>query len=166
MKKIFFAAALAFSMAACQEGENTANVEGTADTTATAQAANVFGISVNEPAAIDLAKMSADLQGKDSLECTLKGKVVEVCQKKGCWMTIEKPDGSTMQVKFKDYALFMPKDIAGREVVMHGVAKTETVSVEDLRHYAEDAGKTKKEIEAITQPETKVSFLADGVVIK
>ncbi len=71
-----------------------------------------------------------------------------------------------MRITFKDYALFMPKDLAGKEVVIHGVAKTTTVSVEDLRHYAQDAGKSEKEIKAINKPETKLAFEADGVAIQ
>jgi len=37
--------------------------------------------------------------------------------------------------------------------------------VATLRHYAEDAGKSKEEIEKITEPETNLMFLADGVLI-
>ena len=35
-----------------------------------------------------------------------------------------------------------------------------------LKHYAEDAGKSQKEIDKITKPEYKISFIADGVIIK
>ena len=34
-----------------------------------------------------------------------------------------------------------------------------------LRHYAEDAGKSKSEIELIVKPEFKLSFVASGVII-
>jgi hypothetical protein len=34
-----------------------------------------------------------------------------------------------------------------------------------LRHYAEDAGKSKAEIAAITEPKREVSFEASGVLI-
>ena len=33
------------------------------------------------------------------------------------------------------------------------------------RHYAEDAGKSKEEIEKITEPKIAYTFLADGVLI-
>ena len=35
-----------------------------------------------------------------------------------------------------------------------------------LKHYAEDAGKQKNEIEKIIKPEFKTSFIANGVIIK
>jgi hypothetical protein len=48
---------------------------------------------------------------------------------------------------------------------VEGRAFREVLSVETLRHYAEDAGKSKEEIEAITAPETRLSFEANGVLI-
>jgi hypothetical protein len=40
-----------------------------------------------------------------------------------------------------------------------------TVSVKELRHFAEDAKKSKAEIDAITQPKTEVNILAKGIVV-
>ena len=68
-------------------------------------------------------------------------------------------------VKFKDYGFFMPKDIAGREVIVDGFAFIEEVSVEDQRHFAEDAGKSLDEIAAITEPKRTLSFTSSGVLI-
>jgi hypothetical protein len=68
-------------------------------------------------------------------------------------------------VKFKDYAFFVPKDIAGREVLVEGVAFTEETSIEELRHYAEDAGKSEEEIAKITEPVTEKKFMASGVLL-
>jgi hypothetical protein len=99
----------------------------------------------------------------DTLQTTLRGTVNEVCQAKGCWMTIASSDDSEMMVKFKDYGFFMPKDISGREVIMHGMAFYQITPVDELRHYAEDAGKSQEEIAAITEPKEELHFLADGV---
>ena len=45
----------------------------------------------------------------------------------------------------------MPKNISGEEVIVNGQAFVKEMPVEELRHYAEDAGKTKEEIEAIEE---------------
>jgi len=66
-------------------------------------------------------------------------------------------------VRFKDYGFFVPKDISGKDVIVEGKAYSTEVSVEELRHYAEDAGKSKEEIMAITEPEQTYAFLATGV---
>jgi hypothetical protein len=60
----------------------------------------------------------------------------------------------------------MPKDIAGKEVIVKGKAFVTEVPVEELQHYAEDAGKTPEEIAAITEPKKTFSFEADGVLLK
>jgi hypothetical protein len=69
-------------------------------------------------------------------------------------------------VKFKDYGFFMPKNIAGKEVIVNGKAFVSEVSVEEQRHYAEDAGKSEDEIAAITEVKRTYTFEADGVLLK
>ena len=75
-------------------------------------------------------------------------------------------DGRQMRVRFKDYAFFVPKDISGKTVVVNGWAHREAVSVSDLQHYAKDAGKSAKEVAAITKPEEQLNFEADGVLVQ
>ena len=91
--------------------------------------------------------------------------VKEVCQAKGCWMRLDLGEDEAM-VRFKDYGFFMPKNIADKEVIVNGKAYVSEMSVEEQRHYAEDAGKSEEEIAAITEVETTLSFEADGVLIK
>ena len=95
----------------------------------------------------------------------ITGTAAAVCQVKGCWMTTDLGDGKSMRIRFKDYAFFMPKDGAGKTFYAQGVASWETTSVAQLRHYAEDAGKSKEEIEKITEPKKEITFLAEGVLL-
>jgi len=60
----------------------------------------------------------------------------------------------------------VPKDIAGKEVIVNGLAYVKETSVEEQRHYAEDAGKSEEEIATITSPKKSYAFEADGVLIK
>lgn len=146
---------------------NSQNTKSENNTEEVAADSSKFGEPVDETAAMTLSKLEQEMVQKDSItNITVTAKVTEVCQMKGCWMTLEKDNGDQMRVTFKDYALFMPKDIAGKEVVIRGKAFTDTVSVDVLKHYAEDAGKTEEEIESITQPEVAMAFEADGVLIK
>lgn len=102
----------------------------------------------------------------DTINAKMTATVIEVCQAKGCWMTLNLDNGEEAMVKFKDYAFFMPKDIAGKDVILNGNAYVNEVPVEEQRHYAEDAGKTTEEVAAITEPKKTFSFEADGVLIK
>ena len=103
----------------------------------------------------------------DTINLKFNANIKEVCSKKGCWMTL--PAGNedeTIMVRFKDYGFFMPLDAAGKEVIVAGKAFVKQVSVADLKHYAEDAGKSSDEIANITEPAMEFAFEANGVLLK
>lgn len=145
------------------------NTEPSADTTSEeAQELTQFGDPITPEDAISYEQL-LDMM-KEASEATLKvrARVESVCQTKGCWMTVRSDNPAiedVMFVQFHDYGFFMPKDLAGSEVVMFGKAYREVTSVEDLRHYAQDEGKSAAEIAAITEPEDELKFMATGVVI-
>ena len=77
-----------------------------------------------------------------------------------------KVNTDTVFVKFKDYGFFVPKTgIKGKQILMSGKIFRDTITVERLRHYAEDAKKSKEEIELITVPEYKIKMIANAVAI-
>ena len=170
LKKTLFSAVLALMLSAC--GNETASSETGAEAETAAQEAPTF-LSFGETITAEEAISYEALQSKmssteaDSVAVKFTGTVQEVCQAKGCWMTIasDEEGAEPIMVRFKDYGFFMPKDIAGRQVIMDGHAFVEETSVDELRHYAEDAGKSEAEIAAITEPELGVRFLASGVLL-
>jgi hypothetical protein len=94
----------------------------------------------------------------------LRGKIEKVCAKKGCWMTLA---GGKEQVRvgFKDYAFFVPLDAAGREAAVEGIVDVRVETEAERRHYAEDAKKSREEIEAIKGDKVVISFVAEAVQI-
>jgi hypothetical protein len=132
---------------------------------ATAQDAH-YGEKISAEGALSMAELQEKMKSAETLEAKVEGTVLECCQTKGCWMKIDAGDGQTMRVRFKDYGFFVPKNSAGKTAVLRGVASMETTSVADLRHYAEDAGKSREEIEKITEPKRQLVFMADGVILK
>ena len=127
---------------------------------------DTYGEELSDAKAVKATNLEKTIDGKDAMKLKLKGEIAEVCQMKGCWMTVATGDGQTIRVTFKDYGFFIPKDAAGKKTVIEGEAKMETVDVATLKHYAEDAGKSAEEIAAITEPETKLTFVATGVEIE
>ena len=128
-----------------------------------------FGETIDTSGMISYENLLAKMNDADSVQAKIYAKVSGVCQTKGCWMNVASDADSTsteMFVEFKDYGFFMPKDLAGKEVVMLGRAYREITPVEDLRHFAEDEGKTPEEIAKITEPVMELKFLATGVMIK
>lgn len=156
------------TLAACSGNSDKAevNTDG-ADVVVNAPAIEVYGDSVTEAGAMDPKDFLAEMTGKDTLQGKVKAVIKEACTKKGCWMTLDMGDGKEMNVRFKDYGFFVPTEgMIGRTVVVDGYAYTDTVSVDDLRHYAEDAGKSEEEIAQITKPEIGTSFTANGVLVE
>ncbi len=125
-----------------------------------------FGKKINEKSAIAANELPAKMGEKESMNAKVTGTVESVCQAKGCWMKVKMDNGETMRVSFKDYGFFVPKDIAGKTVVMQGVAEKKTTPVDELRHYATDAGQSKAEVAKITEPKNELAFVADGVIVK
>ena len=126
-----------------------------------------YGKKIDQHQAISVSKLEKSF-GKDSTyNGKVEGVVVEVCKKKGCFMTLKR-EGSNepIMVRFTDYTYFMPQDIVGKTVVVEGKAKLNTTSVAWLKHYAEDMGKSKEEIAKITKPKESITIVADGVIVK
>lgn len=122
----------------------------------------VYGAGVKSPERISLARAVSGKKFNTAIALTAT--VAEVCQVKGCWMILV--DGDTkVRVTFKDYGFFMPKDLAGKKVVVEGVLSEEVLSEQDARHYAEDAGKSHAEIAKITGDQRELGFEATGVVV-
>ncbi|SDL85056.1 DUF4920 domain-containing protein [Siphonobacter aquaeclarae] len=124
------------------------------------------GAKITEENALSAPALLAKMQKADTLHTKVTGTVESVCKVKGCWMKVRLPEGKTMRVTFRDYDFFVPKDIEGKTVVFEGDVFTKTTPVNELKHYAEDAGKSKEEIAKITQPEKALVFVADGVIVK
>ncbi|HEX9957658.1 MAG TPA: DUF4920 domain-containing protein [Fibrella sp.] len=124
------------------------------------------GKKITEQGAVPATQLVTKMADKTEMPAKVEGTVESVCKVKGCWMKVNTADGQTMRVSFKDYGFFVPKDIVGKKVVMQGTAKQTLTPVDELRHYAEDAGKSKEEIAKITSPEKALTFVADGVIVK
>lgn len=125
-----------------------------------------FGEEITKDGAIESDDFFTSFSEGDSIEMKVSGEIKEVCKKKGCWMSMNIGEGQEMMVKFKDYGFFVPLNADGRMATVDGWAFKEVRSVEELKHYAFDAGDTDEEIAAITEPETSYTFMAKGVIIE
>ncbi len=153
-------------MASCKEAKEETRTETEVQATTTEQLA-YFGGKLEEGTSLSAGEFMTqlkDMKVGDSIAVKLEGDINSVCQKKGCWMRVAAGEEELM-VRFKDYGFFVPKDAAGKETIIQGYAFVEETSVEDLKHYAMDAGKSEDEIAAITAPKRTYSFTADAVAI-
>ncbi len=136
----------------------------------TASVYNSYGAEISDAdylTSIDALSKYQGLKAGDTINLKFASSIKEVCSKKGCWIKL--PAGETeetIMVRFKDYGFFMPLDSHGKEVIVEGKAFVKEVSVDELKHYAEDAGKSKEEIAKITEPKLELAFEASGVLMK
>lgn len=128
----------------------------------------VFGDTIQTDKALTAQAMLAkyqNLQKGDTLAVKFTTTINEICQNKGCWMTIDLGNKEQAFVKFKDYGFFVPMNAQKREVIVEGKAFIEETPVAELKHYAEDEGKSKAAIDSIVAPQIEYKFLAHGVLI-
>ncbi len=121
-------------------GCSTSDVEG-----------EIFGDKItleNQSTIQSILLYSEESKGKEFL---ISGEITNVCQKKGCWMTIKDVDDSEILIRFKDYGFFMPKDGFGRKVLAQGIYSN------SIDKQTNDAG---EEIEVLSH-----SFTASGVIL-
>ena len=165
--KFILLPAILFSLIVCDNGEAQQS-ESQTDPEENVSYAS-FGDSITAENAISGEEMVAkyeNLEQGDTIDVKISGVIENVCQKKGCWMNLKLKEDQTAFVRFKDYGFFMPFNAAESEAIVNGKAFISVVSVDELKHYAEDEEKSQEEIDAIVEPEITYGFLADGVLIK
>ncbi|WP_445710266.1 DUF4920 domain-containing protein [Flavobacterium sp.] len=165
MKKIICFGALALVIMSCQEKKdiNTAK-----EIVVNEVKYATFGDSIAADGAIskeELFDKYKTMKEGDTINVKFTSNIEDVCQKKGCWMKIDLADEEKAFVKFKDYAFFVPLNAKDKEAVVNGKAFVSVESVDDLKHYAKDAGKSQEAIDSIVAPKVTYSFMADGVLI-
>ncbi|HMP99535.1 MAG TPA: DUF4920 domain-containing protein [Cyclobacteriaceae bacterium] len=158
MRKYFLILVAATLLAACA---------GKQETTVEEQSFNTYGEVISAEGAQSLAVLDEKLTAEnDSVYIKVKATIDKTCEKKGCWMVVEDESGNEVRVTFKDYGFFVPTaGVEGKEVIFAGYAYRKTTEVDLLKHFAEDAGKSQEEIDAITEPKVELTFVADGVII-
>ncbi|MEO6595409.1 MAG: DUF4920 domain-containing protein, partial [Planctomycetota bacterium] len=123
-----------------------------------------FGDGIVEGPVTDLAFALKNPANFTDKTVRLQGPITAVCQTKGCWMHLGNQNPPVM-VKFNDYAFFMPKDASGRTAIVEGTMSMKQETVEQTKHYLEDAGKL-EEAAKVTEGRKLYHFMASGVAIE
>lgn len=129
----------------------------------------VFGDSISNNEVVTKEEMLAkyeSMKPTDTLNIKFGADIISTCAKKGCWMKLNLSDGKESFVSFKDYAFFVPKEGAENHyAIVEGKAFIEEVSIDELKHYAKDEGKSQQAIDSIVEPKRTLRFIANGVLI-
>ena len=112
---------------------------------------------------VDVLDTPSDYIGKT---VKLEGVARKICQKKGCWMTLDAAPHGSIKVTFKDYGFFVPMDIAGRSVIIEGQVDQSEVSDETREHYEKEEGMSPEEADEVIEAGRNLSIVANGVIIE
>jgi len=113
-----------------------------------------------------LAEKFHSLKENDTIDVKFQSTILDICQKKGCWMSLDLKNKEEVVVRFKDYGFFVPMDASGSESIVEGKAYLSVTSVDQLKHFAKEAKKSQEEIDAITEPRIRYMVMAKGVLVE
>lgn len=82
---------------------------------------------------------------------------------KGCFFILENETATEQaRISFKEYSFFIPANTAGSRVKLNGTFDVKTISEEDAKHYAKDAG---EDPDTINGTQKEYTLTATSVVI-
>lgn len=100
-----------------------------------------YGKKVDKSNVITVDKLEKSLEKSPKFTGKVTGKVVQVCTKKGCFLTLQRTgEKEPITVRFTDYSYFVPADLVGKNVIVDGYAKVKDTTNE-------------------------ITFVADGVLV-
>lgn len=99
----------------------------------------------------------------------VKGKVVEVCEKAGCWMNlVDTKTSAKVRIKVKDGEIVFPKEAVGKMAVAEGtftkIEMTKDQLIAQLKHEAEENNK-KFDPATVTEGKTIYQIKGTGAVV-
>lgn len=134
-------ATIALGLIAGVAAADEAKTEGTQDASQVAAGAPVaVGAEITVKKAVKLADLAKKPQKYVGKTVRLEGTVKSVCQGMGCWVEVEDGKGASFMAKSLDHTILLPKDCAGRKIVVQGVVTKQAPSGhEHAREGAEHA---------------------------
>ncbi|WP_196885534.1 DUF4920 domain-containing protein [Aureivirga sp. CE67] len=170
MKKSILFLSSILLLAACNSNktENNKNETATEKTEKAPEKMAFFGEKFEKDGSISKTAMFErynNLKPGDTIDVKFNSTVNSVCKKKGCWTKVALDENNEAMVRFKDYGFFLPMNSENSDITVNGKAFITEISVNELKHYAKDAGKSEEEIAKITEPKRTLAFEADGVIL-
>lgn len=165
MKKIAFILLAGFVAVSCSTSKEGSEGTKGEETAKLGKSYGEYKVNIDE--AISVKDMLAKFEGQDEeMEFTIDAELSEICAKAGCFVRVDKGNGESFMVRFKDHFTIPPNTEVGTEAYIHGTAFWDTVSVEMQQHFLEDVNASEEEIAAITEPKPTIGFTGDGITLK
>ncbi len=123
-----------------------------------------------DDAAMDCQALIDDVGSHVDKTVRVKGRVADVCQKKGCWMVITPLSGDAgdtmIRVTMKDHAFAVDMQGAGKETELEGLLVKKDIDPETVAHYESEAGNSAAVPEKLNTPAATYELVASAVRIR
>lgn len=116
-----------------------------------------YGADLPPGQTIPVSAALSDLQAHAGKPLKFRGRITDVCQKKGCWVMLES-EGQVARVLLGDHDFYIPKDVRGPAVV-YGVLSRHRLSEAAAAHTASETS------DGAVVPEYEYRIVAEGVEV-
>jgi hypothetical protein len=125
------------------------------------------GAAIGTAKKVSLAKVLASPEKYSGKTVRFEGVVVRSCKMEGCWAEIapDKDSKTSVRVKMKDHAFFIPLQSAGSFARAEGVFTVKTLKKEEVDHLIDEDG-AKFDNRNADGSVTEVSFEATGIELR
>ncbi len=121
------------------------------------------GAAIGAAKKVSLAKAIKNPNKYSGKAVRVEGVIVRSCKMEGCWMELAPTtNASSVRVKMKDHAFFIPLDAAGMRAKVEGVFSVKTLSKAEVDHLVNEDGAKFDKINT-DGTVTEISFEATGV---
>jgi len=121
---------------------------------------------------VELARVLESPDEYSGRTIEIRGEVVEVCQRRGCWIRMAPTGSNDKQSVFVKFTCpiegerLIPMTALGQPVRVEGTLIVETISEAERRHYASDAGATREEIGNIVGSATQIRIASGAAHVE
>jgi hypothetical protein len=132
----------AFALSACQTDEQGRAPEGSATTSeASPVTGEAYGDAVDAAEAVAVRAVVDSAQALNGKDVTVRGRIAQVCQKKGCWLAMDAGDARPVRVLVprteEGYGFTVSTDASG-EAVVSGTLSVNALDDATRDHYESD----------------------------
>jgi hypothetical protein len=132
-------------------------------------AETIYGKGVGNKEAIAISAIYDDPASYVGKSVTVEGLVVDVCSRRGCWMSLASDRAfETLRIKVADGEIVFPITARGKKAAVQGkiqeIKMTVEQAIEFKKHQAQESGKP-FDPATVTGPVTLYQIYATGAVI-
>ena len=129
-----------------------------------------FGKKITLKEKTKISDIMANPEKFDGKKVLVEGTIVDVCQKRGCWIKIgSDKEFETMTFKVEDGVITFPMDVKGKTAVAQGTVSAKVYTVEQLVERGKETAKEQErefDPKSVTGPKTVIRIDGEGAIVR